>query len=105
MLVILIDNKRVLPGAICRTCPMASQSGQPRWQAGQLRCGRPTGRELAEKVTTRDCDRIEGSDEGSERGSKEGSKDARTQYECIMGFRIAELLTLSPNPTGIVGDS
>ncbi|MGB3671080.1 MAG: hypothetical protein WA984_13270 [Phormidesmis sp.] len=104
MLVILIDNKRVLPGAICRTCPMASQSGQPRWQAGQLRCGRPTGRELAEKVTTRDCDRIEGSDEGSERGSKEGSergskegsKDARTQYECIMGFRIAELLTLSP---------
>jgi len=88
MLVILIDNKRVLPGTICRTCPMASQSGQPRWQAGQLRCGRPTGKELAEEVTARDCDRTE-----SSRGDlKEGSKDERAQYECIMGFQIAEIV-------------
>ncbi len=64
MLVILIDNKLVTPGKICQTCPMASQSGQPRWQEGRLRCGRPIDKPL------------------------EGGP---MQYECTMGFRVAEL--------------
>ncbi|MEL6603937.1 MAG: hypothetical protein AAFP20_12000 [Cyanobacteria bacterium J06614_10] len=43
---------------------MASQSGQPRWQAGRLRCGRPLEKPSAKGLT---------------------------QYECTMGFRVAEL--------------
>ncbi|MEL6937964.1 MAG: hypothetical protein AAFO84_02090 [Cyanobacteria bacterium J06598_1] len=43
---------------------MASQKGQPRWQAGKLRCGRPVDKAL---------------------------KESPVQYECTMGFRVAEL--------------
>ncbi len=69
MLVILIDSQQVLPGTICQSCPMASQSGQPRWQAGQLRCGRPVDRTLVRRA----------------------SQNERPQYECTMGFLVAEL--------------
>jgi len=64
MLVILIDNKLVAPETVCQCCPMASQKGQPRWQAGKLRCGRPVDKAL---------------------------KESPVQYECTMGFRVAEL--------------
>lgn len=68
MLVILIDEQVVSPQAVCQCCPMASQSGQPRWQQGQLRCGRL----VRSSVGT-------GADTGT------------AQYECTMGFRVAEL--------------
>ncbi|MEL6470960.1 MAG: hypothetical protein AAFQ74_14625 [Cyanobacteria bacterium J06623_4] len=64
MLVILIEDKLLTPATICQNCPMASQSGQPRWQAGRLRCGRPLEKPSAKGLT---------------------------QYECTMGFRVAEL--------------
>ncbi|MEL7224063.1 MAG: hypothetical protein AAF810_14415 [Cyanobacteria bacterium P01_D01_bin.36] len=65
MLVILIDNQRVKPETVCQTCPMASQKGEPRWQQGRLRCGRPVASKLAE---------------------------GPAQYECTMGFRVTELV-------------
>ncbi|MEL6552477.1 MAG: hypothetical protein AAFQ63_03285 [Cyanobacteria bacterium J06621_11] len=43
---------------------MASQNGQPRWKEGQLRCGRPVETAI---------------------------KDGPMQYQCTMGFRVAEL--------------
>lgn len=64
MLVMLIDNKLIAPGPICQSCPMASQSGKPRWQAGRLRCGHRVDK---------------------------APKDAPPQYDCTMGFRVAEL--------------
>ncbi len=64
MLVIMIDNQRVKPATVCQSCPMASQSGQPRWQQGRLRCGRPVDSAL---------------------------NNGPTQYECTMGFRVTKL--------------
>lgn len=64
MLVILMKNQLLSPQAVCQSCPMADQSGQPRWQRGQLRCGRP----LKNRV-----------------------HNGPAQYECQMGFRIAEI--------------
>lgn len=63
MLVILIDNQRVEPATVCQSCPMASQSGQPRWQQGRLRCGQPV----------------------------KATRQGPTQYKCTMGFRVADL--------------
>lgn len=64
MLVILIEDQLLKPTTVCQTCPMASQSGEPRWQKGRLRCGRPI-------------------DTPPTKGA--------TQYECTMGFRVAEV--------------
>ena len=64
MLVMLIDNQAVPPTTVCQCCPMASQSGEPRWQQGKLRCGRPIHSAI---------------------------RNRPPQYECTMGFRIAEL--------------
>lgn len=64
MLVILMDNQLLLPQQVCQTCLMADQSGQPRWNEGQLRCGRALS-----KLTQNQPD----------------------QYECQMGFRIANI--------------
>ncbi|MEO1619566.1 MAG: hypothetical protein AAFU53_00880 [Cyanobacteria bacterium J06632_3] len=64
MLVILIEDQLLSPGTVCQSCPMASQSGQPRWQQGRLRCGRPIDKAVA-------------------KGTQ--------QYECTMGFRVAEV--------------
>ena len=64
MLVILIEGQRLTPKAVCQSCPMASQSGTPRWKQGKLGCGRPV---------------------------KAGTTTDLPQYECTMGFRIAEL--------------
>ncbi len=64
MLVILMADQMLTPEIICHSCPMANQSGLPRWQQGRLRCGRP----IAQSPT-----------------------QAPAQYECTMGFRVAEL--------------
>jgi hypothetical protein len=64
MLVILMENQLLPPASVCQSCLMADQSGQPRWQAGRLRCGH----------------RVE-----------PGSAQSPVQYECQMGFRIAEI--------------
>lgn len=64
MLVILIGDRPISPEQICQTCLLADQSGQPRWQHGQLRCGqtiRRRGEHLPE------------------------------QYQCQMGFRVTNL--------------
>jgi hypothetical protein len=64
MLVILMENQLLSPQQVCQTCLMADQKGQPRWYQGQLRCGRALHR-LAD--------------------------DQPKQYECQMGFRIANI--------------
>ena len=64
MLVVLMENQLLAPEQICRNCLMADQSGQPRWQQGQLRCGR-----ALQKIAA----------------------DQPDQYECQMGFRIAHI--------------
>ncbi|KGF71972.1 hypothetical protein DO97_13775 [Neosynechococcus sphagnicola sy1] len=64
MLIILMDKQLLLPHPICQGCPLADQSGQPRWHHGQLGCGRALGR-LSEQLPQ--------------------------QYECQMGFRIANI--------------
>lgn len=64
MLVILMENQLILPQQVCPNCLMADQSGQPRWERGKLRCGRALIK-LAESQPD--------------------------QYECQMGFRIANI--------------
>lgn len=64
MLVILMDDRIIFPQQVCQTCLMADGSGQPRWRHGQLGCGHPI--------------------------SKPASHQAE-QYECQMGFRIANI--------------
>ncbi|MEL6351958.1 MAG: hypothetical protein AAFR58_09345 [Cyanobacteria bacterium J06627_28] len=64
MLVILIEGQLLTPATVCQSCPMASQSGEPRWKRGKLGCGRPVQAKAA---------------------------IASQQYECTMGFRIAEV--------------
>ncbi|MBD1850452.1 hypothetical protein [Leptolyngbya sp. FACHB-711] len=64
MLVILMENQLVSPQQVCPTCLMADQGGQPRWQQGKLRCGWAVGKQ--------------------EQGQP-------NQYECQMGFRIADI--------------
>lgn len=64
MLVILMENQLLSPHQICQSCLMADQRGQPRWHHGQLRCGRSL--------------------------QKLGENQPE-QYECQMGFRIANI--------------
>lgn len=64
MLVILMDNQLLAPQCVCQTCLLADRSGQPRWNGGELRCGHPVQK------------RVETQPE---------------QYECQMGFRIANI--------------
>ncbi|MFE4106420.1 hypothetical protein [Almyronema epifaneia] len=64
MLVILMDDQLLLPQKVCQSCLMADQTGQPRWRQGRLRCGR-----LVEKLSDTQPD----------------------QYECQMGFRVANI--------------
>ncbi len=80
MLVIVMKNQLLSPAAVCNNCPMASQSGLPRWQKGRLRCGRPI-----ERATQKEVDKAIGP------LSEHPTPKACTQYECAMGFRIAEL--------------
>jgi hypothetical protein len=64
MLVILMDNQLISPQQVCQTCLLADQSGQPRWRGGRLGCGHAIRR---------------------------SSEQQPEQYECQMGFRIANI--------------
>jgi hypothetical protein len=64
MLVILMDDQLIPPQKVCQSCLMADQSGQPRWNGGQLRCGH-----AVHKL----------------------SEQQPEQFECAMGFRIANI--------------
>lgn len=64
MLVVLLNNQVLSPQSICQTCPLADQQGQPRWRKGELKCGHEVSI-IAD--------------------------DAPRQYECRMGFRIANV--------------
>ncbi|WP_413171229.1 hypothetical protein [Anabaena azotica] len=64
MLVMLMDDQIFAPEQVCQSCVLASNSGQPRWDGGQLRCGQAI-RKFAEQRSE--------------------------QYECVMGFRIAHI--------------
>lgn len=64
MLVILMDEQILAPQHVCQSCLLADRSGQPRWRGGQLRCGRAIS-----KLTEQQPD----------------------QYQCLMGFRIANI--------------
>ncbi|WP_016953310.1 hypothetical protein [Anabaena sp. PCC 7108] len=64
MLVILMDEQILAPEQICQSCLLANGSGQPRWYGGQLRCGQ----------AIRQC-----------------TEQQPEQYECVMGFRIANI--------------
>ncbi|WP_066379441.1 MULTISPECIES: hypothetical protein [unclassified Anabaena] len=64
MLVMLMDDQILAPEQVCQSCLLADNSGQPRWRAGQLYCGKVI-RKLVEQQSE--------------------------QYECLMGFRIAEI--------------
>ncbi len=83
MLVIVMKNQLLQPATVCQSCPMASQSGLPRWQHGQLRCGRPVIKDLDT-----------GSSSNLQRQSPHNQSPQNQrpqQYECAMGFRVAEL--------------
>lgn len=64
MLVVLMENQLLSPKAVCQSCLLADQAGKPRWDRGELRCGR-------HRLST-------------EQGQP-------LQYECYMGFRIAKI--------------
>lgn len=64
MLVVMMNDQLLAPTAVCQGCLMANQQGQPRFYQGHLTCGR----QLA-KI-------------------HEGQP---AQYECQMGFRIANI--------------
>lgn len=64
MLVILIGEQLLSPQQVCQSCLLADRSGQPRWNQGRLRCGH-----ALHKL----------------------SESQPDQYECQMGFRIANI--------------
>ncbi|PZV06524.1 MAG: hypothetical protein DCF22_23690 [Leptolyngbya sp.] len=64
MLVILMDNQLISPNQVCQSCLMADASGQPRWSSGKLRCGRAL---------------------------KQINQQNPKQFECEMGFRVANI--------------
>lgn len=64
MLVILTEQQLLQPEQVCYDCPLASQQGHPRWQAGRLGCGQALGK---------------------------FSDGEPQQYRCAMGFRVANI--------------
>lgn len=64
MLVVIMEDQLVAPGAVCQSCLLANQQGQPRWRQGQLLCGRALANNNANQPL---------------------------QYECQMGFRITNI--------------
>jgi hypothetical protein len=64
MLVILMNEQILTPEKVCQSCLLADGSGQPRWGRGKLRCGQAINRLTEEQPE---------------------------QYECVMGFRIANI--------------
>lgn len=63
MLVLLTDKQVLSPSQVCPGCLLADQNGQPRWRQGKLGC-----RNRLHKYTAKP-----------------------NQYECQMGFRVANL--------------
>ena len=85
MFVIVMKDRLLSPAIVCKNCPMASQSGLPRWQKGRLRCGRLIDR-------TADCAPAEvQSSHSAQKSESDGGLKACVQYECTMGFRVAKL--------------
>jgi hypothetical protein len=64
MLVILMNDQILTPEKVCQSCLLANSSGQPRWGGGKLRCG-----QAIHQLT----------------------EEQPEQYECVMGFRIANI--------------
>jgi hypothetical protein len=64
MLVIVMDNQVLPPCEICETCLLADGHGQPRWHRGKLDCGQAIVPRSAEQPQ---------------------------QFECVMGFRGANI--------------
>ncbi len=64
MLVVLMKNQLLSPEQICQTCLLADPSGKPRWRQGKLCCA-----QRLPKVT----------------------ESQPEQYQCRMGFRIADI--------------
>jgi hypothetical protein len=64
MLVILMDEQILSPNQVCQSCLLADKSGQPRWRQGKLGCGHAIPKLIANQPE---------------------------QYECEMGFRIANV--------------
>ncbi|MBF2033934.1 MAG: hypothetical protein IGR92_00290 [Leptolyngbyaceae cyanobacterium T60_A2020_046] len=64
MLVVMTNDQLFAPLTVCQGCLLATQQGQPRWQQGQLRCGRAIAK---------------------------AHDDQPAQYECEMGFRLANI--------------
>lgn len=64
MLVMLTNNQLLAPGQVCQTCLLADRRGQPRWRQGRLSCGRLIRKTIVNQPQ---------------------------QYECRMGFRIAQI--------------
>jgi hypothetical protein len=64
MLVILTDEQVLSPSQVCQSCLLADKSGQPRWRQGKLGCGH----------AIRKC-----------------AANQPDQYQCEMGFRVANV--------------
>ena len=64
MFVLLTDQQAISSEVVCQGCLMANQQGQPRWQAGELLCGRQLQPEALPSTE---------------------------QYECQMGFRLTRV--------------
>jgi len=67
MLVVLMNEQIISPQTVCQSCLMADTQGKPRWRRGKLLCGRALTL-MADEVS-----------------------DRPNQYECQMGFRIADI--------------
>lgn len=65
MLVLLTDEQVLSPSQVCPGCLLADQNGQPRWHQGKLGC-----RNRSRKFTF---------------------TAKPNQYQCEMGFRVANV--------------
>lgn len=64
MLVVMMKDQLLSPTVVCQSCLMADQQGQPRYHDGRLTCGR-----LLNPL----------------------QNGQLQQYECQMGFKIADI--------------
>ena len=96
MLVIVMENNLLPTAAVCKSCPMASQSGLPRWRRGRLGCGRPIEQTEApegciENAIVEDAIAQKAEQTAESRSASKAENKMPVQYECAMGFRIAKL--------------
>ena len=64
MLVMMMEEQVISPKTVCQNCCWADRSGQPRWRRGHLSCAHVVAK---------------------------GDSHLPQQYECQMGFRIAQI--------------